>query len=169
MLLFCLTALFSTSSPVVSAASGAQTTAVLRGSGFSIWLSPLGSPLPLLHRYIQPPHPYAAGHRGIDLESHPGDNVLAPVGGIVTFVGDVVDRKLLTLQVHENMLVTLEPMDSQLVMGEVVAPGESLGTVSTGGHCLNTCLHLGVRIDEEYVNPLRFFSGKAKLLPVGTL
>lgn len=167
--LFLLIVLCTLFSFPVTSTHAAEMPQRLAGRGVSVWRSPLGKSFPLLHRYVQPPTPYAAGHRGIDLKTQPGEKVQAPVGGIVTFSGEVVDREVLTLQVQENMLLTLEPLDSNLRPGTRVHGGEHLGSVSSGGHCANLCLHVGVRVDGAYVNPLRFFTGRAQLLPLGSL
>lgn len=132
------------------------------------WVAPLGSPLIFTEPFRAPPNPYASGHRGIDLPATPGEVVLSPSDGVITFSGVVVDRPLVTVKIDEAILVTLEPVTAGEVGAEVTA-GAQLGTVASaaesGGHCANTCVHLGVRVDGEYVNPLRFFAGRPKLLP----
>jgi len=37
--------------------------------------------------------------------------------------------------------------------------------VTAGGHCRTECLHLGARVDDAYVNPMRFFRGRPVLVP----
>jgi len=118
--------------------------------------------------YEAPPGPYAAGHRGIDLAAAPGDGVVAPADGIVTFSGMVVDRPVVTVQIGEGVLVSLEPVVADVPRGASVAAGQPLGTVGHGGHCDARCLHLGVRVDGAYVSPLLFIGGvpPAVLLPL---
>ncbi len=109
---------------------------------------------------------YAAGHRGIDLPSAGvGLPVRSPVAGTVSFVGTVVDRPVVSVRVDLRTVVSLEPVASELQVGDVVGPGSALGTTATGGHCGVACVHLGVRVDGEYVNPLRYFRAKPVLLP----
>jgi murein DD-endopeptidase MepM/ murein hydrolase activator NlpD len=53
-----------------------------------------------------------------------------------------------------------------LVEGDAVTRGDVIGTVLPG-HCATVCVHLGVRVDGQYVSPLRFLGGipRAILLP----
>ncbi|MGN7800918.1 murein hydrolase activator EnvC family protein [Leifsonia sp. 22587] len=118
--------------------------------------------------YAAPATRYAAGHRGIDLEASSGVVVSAPADAVVRFSGVVVDRPVLTLD-HGGVLSSYEPVASELVPGTSVARGAIVGTVAAGGHCAEACLHVGVRVDGEYVSPLLFFARvpPAVLLPLG--
>ena len=130
------------------------------------WAPPLGAPLRIAQPYRPPPTPYAAGHRGIDLPAVSGNTVSAPAHGVVSFVGKVVDREVISVRVDARTVVSLEPVNAEGVAeGDAVSRSEPLGEVSTGGHCGAECLHLGVRVDGEYVNPMRFFAGRPILLP----
>lgn len=129
------------------------------------WQPPLGAPMRISAPYDLANGPYQAGHRGIDLPASAGATVVAPGAGVVTFVGTVADRPLLTIQTDDRTLVSLEPLESGLAAGDSVTRGQPVGTVATGGHCGTDCLHIGVRIDGTYVNPLRFFMTRARLVP----
>lgn len=130
------------------------------------WYPPLGPPLQLEEPYRQPPTPYAAGHRGIDLPVSTGSTVYAPAGGVVSFVGKVVDREVVSIRVDARTVLSMEPVDAEgLSEGDAVARGAVVGSATEGGHCGSACLHLGVRVDGEYVNPMRFFLGRPILLP----
>lgn len=129
------------------------------------WIPPVGSRLTVSGPYLAPPTPYASGHRGIDLVAGPGLAVRAPAAGTVSFVGTVVDRRVLSMRIDEHTVLSLEPVASELSVGDVVEAGDNLGSVSSGGHCFDECLHLGVRFDNEYVNPMRFFLGRPTLRP----
>lgn len=138
---------------------------LLSVSSAAIWLPPLGDSLQVIKHYDLTHGPYAAGHRGIDLPAAETQRVFAPVAGVVTFSGTVVDRPLLSIRVDSETLLSLEPVLSELKPGDPVARGQPLGTVAMGGHCASECLHLGVRVNERYVNPLRFFRGRPVLVP----
>ncbi|QIK62234.1 M23 family metallopeptidase [Leucobacter viscericola] len=131
----------------------------------ALWIPPVGHSLTVSGPYLGPPTPYASGHRGIDLPAGPGLAVRAPTSGTVTFVGTVVDRGVLSVRVDERTVLSLEPITSELRAGDAVSTGQFLGTVSSGGHCYEECLHVGVRVEEDYVNPLRYFRGRPKLRP----
>ena len=132
------------------------------------WRWPV-APASLSRSFEAPPTPYAAGHRGIDLRALPGSPVTAPSRATVRFAGMVVDRRVLTLDHGDGVLSSYEPVLSALSVGETVAAGDPLGTVDSGGHCAAACLHVGVRVDGEYVSPLLFFDRvpRAVLLPLG--
>lgn len=116
------------------------------------------------------------GHRGIDLRADDAAAnsaggaavVLAPADGVVAFVGTVVDRSLVTLDHGNGLVSTLEPVDASVAHGQRVTRGEAVGLLSGGGHASAGTLHLGVRLDGEYVNPLLFLGGveRARLLPL---
>lgn len=129
------------------------------------WVPPLGKPFVVHKAFQQPPHPYAAGHRGLDLLATAGASIRSPTNATVFFAGRVVDRELVTLRTSDGLLITLEPVKTTLSAGSTVVAAENLGVVGSGGHCHETCVHIGVRHDGEYVNPLPYFLEKPRLLP----
>lgn len=130
----------------------------------TLWIPPFGS-LEVTGPYRPPPHRYGSGHRGIDLAAAVGMTVVAPTSGTVTFSGTVVDRPVVSVRAGDGIVYSLEPVRSGFVAGERVAAGALLGEVSGGGHCQQECVHLGVRVGGEYVNPLRYFRSRPELLP----
>ena len=133
----------------------------------SLWLWPVAAPHAVARPYLAPATPYSAGHRGVDLASAAGATVLAPADGVVRFSGWVVDRPVLSVTHADGVVSSYEPVESTLAEGDVVHRGDLIGTL-LAGHCRAPCLHLGVRIDGEYVSPLLFLGGqpRAVLLPV---
>ena len=134
------------------------------------WSWPV-SPLRMVRAFEAPPSPYAAGHRGIDLAATPGATVTAPSEAMVHFVGVVVDRPVLTLDHGSGVLSSYEPLVADgLAVGDPVTRGMVLGVVGEGAHCSGACLHVGVRVDGEYVSPLLFFDRppRSVLLPLRT-
>lgn len=114
-----------------------------------------------------PSHDYGPGHRGVDLAASVGAVVRAPADGVVAFRGVVVDRPLITIEHGSGLVTTLEPVESELTPGAPVTRGEHIGTVATGGHTPAEELHLGVRWNDVYINPLVLFEmvPRAILLP----
>ena len=148
-------------------ALGQQAPADAAGSA-TRWRWPLSPAGAIVQPYEAPPGPYAAGHRGIDLAASAGQPVFAPTRATVQFSGVVVDRPVVTLRVDAHVLVSFEPVTGQLPVGSTVGTGQRFGTVDRGGHCDDRCLHLGVRVDGDYVSPLLFLSDvpPAVLLPL---
>ena len=118
------------------------------------WSWPVGAPHPVVRGFTAPEHPWSPGHRGIDVGTPAGSPVTAPDDGVVHFAGVVVDRPVLSMRHADGVLSSLEPVSSDLVAGDVVVRGQTVGTVLPG-HCAELdCVHLGARIDGEYVSPL---------------
>ncbi len=121
------------------------------------WQWPVDQPRAIMRPFIAPETPYSSGHRGIDVLADSGD-LFAPADGTVHFAGVVVDRPVLSIQHAGGLLSSFEPVETRLVKGDAVARGDPIGTVLPG-HCSTTCLHLGVRLDGEYVSPLLYLGG----------
>ncbi|MCI0155245.1 M23 family metallopeptidase [Leifsonia shinshuensis] len=140
------------------------------GAAAPRWQWPVTPPR-VVQAYAAPPSPYAAGHRGIDLAAATSSVVVAPSDATVHFAGVVVDRPVLTLDHGSGVLSSYEPLAAEgLKAGDSVTRGAVLGVVGTGAHCSDSCLHVGVRIDGEYVSPLLFFDRvpRSVLLPLRT-
>lgn len=131
------------------------------------WRWPVGGPRQVVEPFRAPAHDYGPGHRGVDIAAPAGSLVRAPADGVVAFCGTVVDRPLLTIEHAAGLVSTFEPLDSTLSPGDVVAAGDLIGTVATGGHAPSGLLHVGVRWDGRYINPLPLFGEvpRAVLLP----
>lgn len=131
------------------------------------WQWPVPVPHPVVGPYRAPATRYAAGHRGIDIGAAAGTLVRSPADGTVHFAGIVVDRPLVSIEVGEGTLIALEPVEPAVAAGDTVHAGDPLGSLEPG-HCAGPCLHLGVRVDGDYVSPLRYLGGvpRAVLLPV---
>lgn len=128
------------------------------------WSWPVDGPRAIERAYVAPPTPYGRGHRGIDIRA--GPTVFAPADGVVRFAGIVVDRPVLTIDHGGGIVSSYEPVAATVAAGDRVARGEPVGGV-LDGHCGTRCVHVGVRIDGQYVSPLRFLGGvpAAVLLP----
>lgn len=120
------------------------------------WVSPTPGESPEVARpFVAPPSPWGAGHRGVDLAAAPGSTITAPAEGTVSFVGVVVDRPVLSVDHGAGFISSFEPIDSELEVGDAVAAGDPLGELAAGGHCDDgSCVHWGVRLHGEYINPL---------------
>jgi len=165
-----LTACLVLASPVPSArgdAGGANPPSADDGAvSMQDWQWPV-QPFRLARPFVAPPHEYGPGHRGVDLAVVRDDGVRSPAAGVVAFSGHVAGRGVLTIDHGDGLVSTLEPVDTDLEAGMPVAPGTSVGRVSTGGHAPPGTVHFGVRLDGEYINPLVLLGGvpRAVLLP----
>jgi murein DD-endopeptidase MepM/ murein hydrolase activator NlpD len=132
------------------------------------WGWPL-QPRPHVVAPFDPPAgPYGPGHRGVDLAGAVGRPVLAVTAGTVTFAGQVGGLPVIVVD-HGRLRTTYQPVVPLVHRGSRVRGGQPLGTLTVvGSHCLPlSCLHLGVRDGEVYLDPLGFLSlGPVRLLPL---
>jgi murein DD-endopeptidase MepM/ murein hydrolase activator NlpD len=130
------------------------------------WQPPV-TPVDVVGRFRPPAERWLPGHRGVDLRTAPGQRVRAAGDGRVAFAGTLAGRGVVSVD-HGALRTTYEPVDAQVVVGERVRAGETLGTVGTGtGHCgSGSCVHLGLRRGREYLDPLLLLSRvSARLRP----
>lgn len=103
---------------------------------------------PVVDRFRPPPTPYAAGNRGIDLDTRIGQPVVAAAVGVVVFAGPV-GRSLHVVVLHADGLRTtyafLHRVDVR--RGEHVRQGDPIGLAGE-------TLHFGVRVGPAYLDPL---------------
>lgn len=131
------------------------------------WAWPVDGPRRVTERFRAPAHAYGPGHRGIDIAAPVGVAVRAPADGVIAFRGVVVDRAVLTITHAGGFVSSFEPVRSDLAAGSTVARGDVVGVVDVGGHTAAGALHLGVRLDGAYLDPLLMFGPvpRAVLLP----
>ena len=60
-----------------------------------VW--PLEPEPEVVQGFSPPPHPYAPGHRGVDLAGRPGQAVRAALPGIVGFAGSIAGKPVVTV------------------------------------------------------------------------
>jgi murein DD-endopeptidase MepM/ murein hydrolase activator NlpD len=132
------------------------------------WAWPVPAPHAVARPFVAPATPYGRGHRGIDIRAPAGTLVRAPASGTVHFAGVVVDRPVVSISHPGGVLSSFEPVQPMVAAGDAVRRGDVIGML-LAGHCTASCLHLGARVDGEYVNPLLFLGGvpRAVLLPMG--
>lgn len=117
-----------------------------------------------------PAQPWLAGHRGVDILTEEGADVLSPGAGTVAFAGMVAGRPVLTILLDVGVSATLEPVVARVDVGERVTAGQHVATASQAqSHCApRVCVHWGVREGEVYHDPLDWLAGfgPVVLLPV---
>jgi murein DD-endopeptidase MepM/ murein hydrolase activator NlpD len=122
------------------------------------WRVPVAEPR-LVRSFLQPSEDWSAGHRGVDYLVQEEEAVYASHAGVVSFVGVVVNRSIVSLK-HPNGLVTsVEPVCPLVKLGEVVQTAQQIGFICVRddypSHCgLDSCLHFSLRSEAGYLSPL---------------
>lgn len=112
------------------------------------------------------PGPGYEGHWGIDYEGDHDGLVQAAAGGTVIFSGRVVDNPVVTIDHGGGLWTSYSYLGHITVLtGEEVERGTVVGTVGSGaGH---GDVHLSVRINGEYIDPLRVMGCQARAPSAG--
>lgn len=156
--------LLSSSGSAHAAAGGAGAT-----DPVGVW--PLQPQHAVVHGFDPPSDPWGSGHRGVDLAGTVGETVRAALAGTVTFAGPLAGRGVVVVD-HGPTRTTYEPVAASVRVGDVVAAGAPLGTLTAiQSHCLPAaCLHWGwIRnTDDVYLDPLRLvgLGAPIRLLPL---
>lgn len=130
---------------------------------------PLAGLLSVLHRFEQPPTPYAAGHRGADLAAVSSQLVLAARGGRVQFAGPVAGRGVVVIAHSDGIRTEYEPVSPMVHTGDTVQTGQVIARI-LGAHRMcrpSSCLHWGARRGNVYIDPMLLLNplGPVRLLP----
>jgi murein DD-endopeptidase MepM/ murein hydrolase activator NlpD len=99
--------------------------------------------------------PWGPGHRGIDIATSEGAIVRAPAAGKVVFAGPVAGTTWVSLLVAPGVRVTLGPLLDPTT-AKRVSLRQPLGRVGPGHRAGAVTLHLSVRVDGVYVDPLAY-------------
>ncbi|MCU1526996.1 MAG: hypothetical protein JWP75_759 [Frondihabitans sp.] len=126
----------------------------LRATDLPVWSWPVPDPHPVVREFEAPDEVWSPGHRGIDIEAADATVVTAPDSGVVHFAGQVVDRPVVSIEHAGGILSSFEPVVASVAAGDTIERGQEIGTLQSGHDDCGTCLHLGARIDGDYVNPL---------------
>jgi murein DD-endopeptidase MepM/ murein hydrolase activator NlpD len=113
---------------------------------------------PVIGVFEPPETPFGSGHRGIDVAVPVGTVVVAVDAGVVAFAGPVGGQLFVTLDHGGGLTSTYSWLSSILVRrGDVVARGAPLARSGSGHPGSSTPhLHLGVRVDDVYQDPLAY-------------
>jgi murein DD-endopeptidase MepM/ murein hydrolase activator NlpD len=117
---------------------------------------PLRMPLagPLVRGFDASAGSYGPGHRGVDIGGQVQERVRAPAGGRVEFAGPVAGVTWVSLLVAPGVMVTVGPLlDVQVAEGQRVRALDPVGRLGPGH---GMALHLSLRIDGIYVDPLPY-------------
>jgi murein DD-endopeptidase MepM/ murein hydrolase activator NlpD len=142
--------------------------AASRGSSLPGWGWPLPPPHHVVQGFDPPAEPWLPGQRGVDLEGHVGERVLAAGAGVVSFAGPVAGIGVVSVT-SGALRTTYEPVRRLVRSGQSVRRGQVIGRlVLTGSQCLPAaCLHWGLLRGTTYLDPLALLGlEQVRLLPL---
>ena len=157
---FCLSMVLIAALSLLAPAAGARTSVEGRSC---VGLSP---PVDGIVTVPFEPGPGYEGHWGIDYEGDRDGLVQAAAGGTVIFSGRVVGNLVVTIDHGGGLWTSYSYLGHVTVLaGQEVARGTAVGTV--GADTGHGEVHLSVRIDGEYVDPLRVMGCLARAPSAG--
>ncbi len=133
------------------------------------WRLPLTGSAVVSRPFVAPAARWLPGHRGVDLLSWPGTQVLAASEGTVTFAAVLAGRPVVVVR-HGGVRTTYEPVVASVRVGEHVHGGEPIGRLlAAGSHCAPAaCLHWGALRGNVYLDPMSLLGAqRVRLLPWG--
>ncbi|HSL11526.1 MAG TPA: M23 family metallopeptidase [Actinomycetota bacterium] len=122
------------------------------------WLWPVSGPV--IEAFDPPDSPFGSGHRGIDIATPVGTDVVAPADGTVTFAGPVGGRRFVTIDHGDGLRSTVSFVEALRVRaGDVVGAGQVVASSGTG-HAAEGVphVHVGVRVVDTYVDPMDYLA-----------
>lgn len=145
-------------------ASGLSAT---HGDSTDSWRWPL-EPRNIARAFEQPPHPWSAGHRGIDISGDQGSTIVAVADGTVHFSGTIVNRGSVSISHGDSRTITsYEPVTPLVARGDRVHAGQTIALLEGVHTGCGSCLHFGVRVDGEYQDPMTWLTlERPVLLPI---
>jgi murein DD-endopeptidase MepM/ murein hydrolase activator NlpD len=150
-------------------AAAADPPSEVTGRPAALWVLPVAGAPVMSRAFESPPHPYAAGHRGVDLVAAEGAPVLAAGDGVVVFAGMVAGRPVVSVDHADGLRTTYEPVEASFGAGTAVARGSPIGRLVPGhaGCPAAACLHWGLRRGETYLDPFSLLEPpRVRLLPL---
>lgn len=114
----------------------------------------------VIRRFDRPQCTYCPGHRGVTIDSRGGDEIVAVAGGVVSFAGEVGGRQYVVQSIAPDVRVTYGGV-------RAVALNVQQGLWADAGDVLALAdedTYLGVRVGDQYVEPLGFLGlGRVRL------
>ena len=100
--------------------------------------------------FVAPACPYCVGNRAIDFATNHGEEVRAPVSGVVHFAGSVGGRRYVTIRSGGELVTVggLGDLDERVARGRVVRQGQRLGRATGRGDGSLDPVSLSVRHPE---------------------
>jgi len=110
-------------------------------------------PGPVIDPFRPPASPYGPGNRGIEYATEPGEAVVAPADGLITFAGPVAGTLHVVVLHADGIRTSLSFLAGvQVTRGQQVGRGHKIGWAGS-------TVHFGARRGEVYLDPASLLSG----------
>lgn len=111
---------------------------------------------PVIRGFDPPPDPFGPGHRGIDIETPLGTDLVAAEDGVVAFAGWVGGSLFISIDHEDGVRSTYSWLSAvEVEKGDAAFRGQVIGTTGRGHADVPTPhLHFGTRIGDTYIDPL---------------
>ncbi len=94
-----------------------------------------------------------SGHWGVDFEAEPGELVVAPVAGEITFSGVVAGNRSITIRSSDGLRFSVSYLSAAFVdTGQRVVSGATIG--EAGWAHGRPSVHMSVRLGSRYLDPV---------------
>ncbi len=113
------------------------------------WIAPVDGPV--IARFA--PGSGFSGHWGVDFAAYPGEWVVAPVAGEVTFSGVVAGNRSITIRTVDGFRFSLSYLSASLVdAGDSVESGMNVAVAGVAHG--RPAVHMSVRVGSRYLDPM---------------
>lgn len=144
--------------------------AIIGPSAASAYVDPttgLPSATNVTRRAQIPDKNWLPGHRGVDLATRTGQDIVAAEDGVVAFTGVVAGVPVVSVDHADGIRTTYQPVHATVRAGDKVKEGEPIGRMAPPSSD-HAGLHWGARTGEDiYINPLSLLDApQIRLKPV---
>lgn len=124
----------------------------------------------ILRDYEPPAHNWLSGHRGIDFAAAQGVAVRATAPGVVSANQLVANKPVVVVKHSDGSRSTFEPVSGALSVGSRVDRGTVIGhtVLASASHCSAQCVHVGLKIGQNYFDPFQQMRGWTRIVLLPT-
>lgn len=135
----------------------------LRTNAKSLWTEKFTPPLKEIHvtsdyGYSRKTGAYSIPHKGVDYRAKEGTEIMAINRGVVRFTQTLRNHGKTIVVDHGQGVMSfyLHMSKIEVKIGDVVKRGQVIGLSGQTGYTLGAHLHLGIRINEIAIDPVKF-------------
>jgi len=133
-----------------------------RPTGFTNPVTRLPRPNRVLRTFNKPAKNWLPGHRGVDLEATPNDQIYAAGAGTVIYAGTLAGIPTVSIEHPGGLRTTYQPVLPLVAVGDTVTGKQPIGALAPGGTHGYPGLQWGAKFGaDDYINPLTLLPAPA--------